>query len=166
MRIQPCIWKSKIPLSLFLDFYVWLTWNCKCRGTCCIRGVSHVSICTPSFFASNNWKVSPSFQFSFLYNGPDRTDYIGLQCGQNKANYLHAAGTQHLCWFILFWIKEMRQAGIGRLALWHYMWGQGNFGKIEVECFPANYQKYKDTIFRPHGSSHLRLKDLWFQNFL
>lgn len=38
--------------------------------------------------------------------------------------------------------------------------------EIEVKCFPTNYQKCKDTIFRPHGSSRLLLKDLWFQNFL
>ena len=112
------------------------------------------------FFGSNKWKVSPSFQFSFLYNGPDRTDYTGLQCGQNKANY--PACSRHIaCVLVCLVLNKGNEASWDRksgiVALYV---SQGNFGKIEVKCFPTNYPKYKDTIVRPHGSSHLFFKDL------
>lgn len=72
------------------------------------------------FFSSNNRKViSLSLSFSFLFRVMSPIEIATWICCVNEITW-HAAGTQHICCFVLFLIKEMSQARAGRLESWHY----------------------------------------------
>lgn len=106
--------------------------------------MSDASICSLLFFflLVATGKYPWVFSFPFCIMGP--TELTTSACCVDKIRQItwHAAGTQNFYWFVSFWIKEMRQVGTGRVALWYSVWGQGNFGNIEVKYVPSNYQKY------------------------